>query len=1321
MKIRKNKLLSILLTLAMLMASISCIASVTVAAASAADIRSAAELYVKNTGNDSTLAGLLSAVQKVESTAALETENYFIYHAVDGVYDEDPDEADRLSIPGHDGYVSAIFTVGTERISFITSIPHTEENLGVLTKISTSDENAADVFIINGKSLDGINPGTAGNYEKIIIDSNINATPTNFPLNFAAAAKVLILRNNGTNWASNSAFRCENGLGWTNLKAVYMDNSITDQGFFRPGRDFFGITTLKYFHFPENATRFYLNYNDFNGLSSLENVNLDVLGTMDTTNHTSFRNASSLYSMYLGKDTVYSAIVGGPKNQVIMTYEQQQTATFARAAVLAKSAVDSAVASGVNDKAELLAAAANAYSGKIENVTAEWAEESVINDYGISAALILTHGTDKFNLELKTPKALAALDIGAQLYPVFDPTVSEYTADIAGYRSDVTVNAVAADGASVTSVTGNTGLEVGVPQVITVSVKNTEGKTVTYKITATRKSALPTDARAAAEAYVQSAKNTVKADELLAAVNTVLGTATLESEDFFVKHAVDGVYDNDSESGYPLSIKGSDGSVSAVFTYNGKRYAFNSTFSHENELINIDNYAVIGDPQYDEYFEYDENGNVTAVNGKFDKLIFPEGYAGTMKQCLGDSLINADTVKVLIINNKASLLNNAFRDWQELRAVQFLDEPFLFSTNCNQIGFQFQNCYKLKYVKLPSEMKDLGWGTLLAGTAFFNCLSLENINMPNFPTARYMAGNAFAYTNIRDVFLTKNILGGINDTSFKTLPSQNGEFTLTYYTDNMTFARAAALIGAAAFDIKNPTESGIIAAAKAAVTGSHDSAEYVSGLDFKWVESGSDVYTLRGTLYISDGTDDVGINIECAKTLTDLTVDGYDITPAFQRDNLSYEISVPYGVQSVAVNAIAAENADMHIIGTDIADSGAVTIKVTTGNGETAEYSISVKWEMDYTSAVQLAGIRKALLGIKGNAKADINGDSNFDIRDLIRFKRYSAEVGEEYTAEAKNPFLQATPASGLSADDWKYVVSYIENGEIKDTLFDSVIAIPESSQHFTATKRNIGKYINGNMLMDGYNLDALDAAVGELKETLMKKDPAAVNYRVQVYLPLFYIPSTMADWGSIDGAAVDCSVNADRVSALIWSVDEALGAFADQKYKNLSVAGMYYVKEELSDDESDAAVYSEVTDYIRGNGLTTMWIPYYNANGWNTAQDTYGIDTIALQANYFPGAEYYPNNGDIERVAAAAERAKNNGCYTEMEICGMREENISGIKEYYRVAAQNGTVGEFHPWWVAPSMKELAGSENSYIRSAYTEMKKFIDGTLKVTDILTK
>ena len=82
--------------------------------------------------------------------------------------------------------------------------------------------------------------------------------------------------------------------------------------------------------------------------------------------------------------------------------------------------------------------------------------------------------------------------------------------------------------------------------------------------------------------------------------------------------------------------------------------------------------------------------------------------------------------------------------------------------------------------------------------------------------------------------------------------------------------------------------------------------------------------------------------------LSSLEVEGYDLDPAFDKDETSYSITVPSDVDSITVNADADDdNATVEITGNDNLQPGenTVTVKVTAENGDEKEYTITVTKE----------------------------------------------------------------------------------------------------------------------------------------------------------------------------------------------------------------------------------------------------------------------------------------------------------------------------------------------------------------------------------------
>jgi len=103
------------------------------------------------------------------------------------------------------------------------------------------------------------------------------------------------------------------------------------------------------------------------------------------------------------------------------------------------------------------------------------------------------------------------------------------------------------------------------------------------------------DIHDAAKAYVEANQNETTKEGLLEAVRAVEPQATIKAdEDFYIKYAVPGVTDDDTESGYPLNIPGLDGAVAVRFTVGEQTIDFVTAFAHEKEVLAIENVAVAG-------------------------------------------------------------------------------------------------------------------------------------------------------------------------------------------------------------------------------------------------------------------------------------------------------------------------------------------------------------------------------------------------------------------------------------------------------------------------------------------------------------------------------------------------------------------------------------------------------------------------------------------------------------------------------------------------------------------------------------------------------
>ena len=363
----------------------------------------------------------------------------------------------------------------------------------------------------------------------------------------------------------------------------------------------------------------------------------------------------------------------------------------------------------------------------------------------------------------------------------------------------------------------------------------------------------------AANEYVQSALNEATAEELLAAVQKVLPEATLDTaNDYFIKHSVPGVKDNDTA--YPLSIPGSDGAVAAIFGYQSQRIGITVGFAHDEEVISVSEVAVVGES---DGFTYDGDGNVTAYSGNADKMVFPNGYAGTMANFADKTSVN--NIKVVVINNNVILKDQAFAGWSSLKAVQFgAGVSYIFQANIGTS--QFKGCPVLKYVQLPKNHGRDGyaWWTITTTSIFEGCIKLENLILPyNSEKTNLSQGyRAFYNTAVRDFFLNEYMI--ISNESYDSPSFSKGTRNIITYDTDMTFVRAAALAQAAANEAMRAdcfaAASDVETVALNAVTGSHDADTFKNSLNIQsgeWSASGAD---LGGLITLSYGTDTITLN-----------------------------------------------------------------------------------------------------------------------------------------------------------------------------------------------------------------------------------------------------------------------------------------------------------------------------------------------------------------------------------------------------------------------------------------------------------------------------
>ena len=795
------------------------------AAESYEDIIQAAKEYVRTNKNDSDCEGLLAAIRAVNSDVTLDEENdFFIKHAVDGVCDNDDTYGYRLNISGSNGAVAAIFEINGRRIGFTEGFENETEVIDI-SKVAIVGESEGFEYDSSGNVI-----GYKGNADKMIFPKGYYGTMTELSDKSSVNnIKVVIIDTDDPNNDYNTCVRLSINAfrNWNGLKAV---------------------------QFGENAHARLL----FNNMAEPYKT------TYDTNIPYIFADCSNLKYVKLPK------ILYGAKYIL-------PTGIFENCKVLENIVF--------HQGGDSLPIATRAFA-----YTNVW--DFFLNPY-------VSDTTDQYNvfyggrcrademgqvITYNTPMTFCRATALATAVAIGIDEVKELTSDIAKSRIEEAIvgSFDAATFSGLLSYDWNgTWTERAFYNGGTLSITAPNGDSVAIEV---KNSFWKTDSEiknmiiGIAKEYVLSNKNNVTAQGLLTAVQNTVPSVNLNTDkDFFIKHSTPSVTDNDTASGYQLNIKGSDGAVSAIFELNGKRIGFAYAFPNDEEAIDIQEVAIVGQSGG---FTYDQNNNVTSYNGNADKIVFPKGYYGTMTELSDKTSVNR--VKVVIIDTDSygqgyeicvRMKEKAFGEWQNLVAVQFgenahsrllfdnVNEPYK-TTYKTSVPDIFADCPKLKYVKMPAYI--VGANYSIPSGMFKNCVGLENVVLPQTSDVLPIADNAFLNTAISDMFLPEWI-----DESGNISAAFNGSKCLTemgqtvFYTENMSLCRAAALaaVGFAQTDTKDSDTACLEMLSE--IIGTHDADVFCSKISADWNDTWvvTDEYC-GGVLEVSDGNDTVSVIVE---------------------------------------------------------------------------------------------------------------------------------------------------------------------------------------------------------------------------------------------------------------------------------------------------------------------------------------------------------------------------------------------------------------------------------------------------------------------------
>lgn len=194
------------------------------------------------------------------------------------------------------------------------------------------------------------------------------------------------------------------------------------------------------------------------------------------------------------------------------------------------------------------------------------------------------------------------------------------------------------------------------------------------------------------------------------------------------------------------------------------------------------------------------------------------------------------------------------------------------------------------------------------------------------------------------------------------------------------------------------------------------------------------------------------------------------------------------------------------------------------------------------------------------------------------------------------------------------------------------------------------------------------------------------------------------SEWGELAGKRLDFNRAEDRLQAAQWYVDEVLKRWGQAHYRQLELAGFYWLFERAWGVHHT----QEIGTYIRAKGSRLYWIPSWPQGRKNWQQ--YGFDFVYQQPNYFFHRQPTPTS----RLEEACQFAESCGTSMEMEFNKdllTKPAFLTYFDEYLQSYAQHG-VWEKRPvayYEGVGAWPDMASSTNPAVRSRFKALADVI------------
>ena len=304
--------------------------------------------------------------------------------------------------------------------------------------------------------------------------------------------------------------------------------------------------------------------------------------------------------------------------------------------------------------------------------------------------------------------------------------------------------------------------------------------------------------------------------------------------------------------------------------------------------------------------------------------------------------------------------------------------------------------------------------------------------------------------------------------------------------------------------------------------------------------------------------------------------------------------------------------------------------------------------------------------------------------------------------------------------------IAYMQDGEILDTMFDTVAFVPCHTDYPSGGRLTKSGDSPGAVMSDWelyisrtfhseYNLASLDEAAGKRNAAL------GTDEKVKVLLTVPYPLVQSKPFGDINGDGKNeyTRTAAERIEAVKWYVNKVCSAFDERGFKNITLAGFYWYREEIGgfDSEDEFAFITGALEAIHAIRpyARVLYDPFYLSVGFDKWEE-YGFDGAVMQPNLVFRQSYYKT----QMLSEFAQTVARYGLGVEIETAephnfddAEKRKELGEVYENYlyygRKTGYMNALQTFYQGAGPGAIYKFYTSDDAYLNYLYTLTYRYI------------